>query len=210
MKPPPRTAAAAAVLLSAVTLGVSYDLPTVSFKAMGSPEETYSIWGGIVSLWEDGNWILAPVVFVFSMIFPVAKLCALGLLLTGRVHERRRGRWLEWLHLLGKWSMLDVFIVGVFVAAVQLDLTVKGEPSGFHLAKASSRVGIHVFALAIVMSMGSAWLVAGGRGAAPNAYFWTRTRRKGCHHVCHSMDVLSSITQSLASALCHVQATVSI
>ena len=53
--------------------------------------------------------------------------------------------------------MVDVFIVGIFVAAVQLDL------GGVPLAKASSCVGIHVFALAIVMSMGSSWLVTRDR-----------------------------------------------
>ena len=152
-----RRLAALAVLISAVTLGVSYSLPTVTFRAILKPVETYSIWGGIESLWEDGNFILAPTVFLFSMVFPIGKLVALTLLLAGTVREGNRVHWLRWLHLLGKWSMLDVFIVGVFVAAVQL---------GF-VADASSRWGIHVFALSIVMSMGCTWYVArvfGGHG----------------------------------------------
>lgn len=157
--------AAVAVLLSAITLAVSYSLPTITFARLGKARETYSIWGGIESLWEDGNWILAPVVFLFSMVFPVGKLLALGWLLTERSHSAARKKGLEWLHLLGKWSMLDVFIVGVFVAAAQLEFLSGGESTGQHLAKADSRWGIHVFTLAIVMSMLSVWLVARREGA---------------------------------------------
>lgn len=156
-----RVVAALSVLASAITLGVSYSLPTISYQALSRARETYSIWGGIESLWRDGNHVLAPVVFLFSMIFPVGKLLSLALVLTPALKRRTRGRWLEWLHLLGKWSMLDVFIVAVFVAAVQLDLLPRdgdGE-GGLPLATSTSRWGIHVFALAIVMSMWSAWLV---------------------------------------------------
>lgn len=148
MNSPSRYVAAAAILLSAITLGISYALPTVTFEVFRKVPEIYSIWGGIEILWEDGNTILAPTVFLFSMIFPVGKLLCLALVLSPWTDRFDRRRMLAWLHLLGKWSMLDVFIVGVFVAAVQLGV-----------AHADSRWGIHVFALAIVMSMGCTWLV---------------------------------------------------
>jgi uncharacterized paraquat-inducible protein A len=139
-----------AVGASAVTLCVSYALPTIHFQAVLKSPQRYSIWGGIESLWNAGNWILAPTVFLFSMIFPVAKLLVLGLLLAGKVPGGRRVSWLGWLHLLGKWSMVDVFIVGTFVGAVQLGL----------IARSASEWGIHVFTLAIVMSMLSAAFIA--------------------------------------------------
>lgn len=140
----------ALLVLAAITLAVSYALPTVTFQQWGKSEQTYSIWGGIVSLWNDGNYVLAPTVFLFSMIFPIGKLIALWIVETGELGTRRRQRVEGWLHLLGKWSMLDVCIVGVFVASVQLGV-----------AKSTSRVGIHVFSLAILLSMMNSWWVAG-------------------------------------------------
>jgi len=135
----PRVAAALTTLGAALLL-YSYTLPTVTFRTLGAAEpEVYSIWGGIVSLWHDGNVLLAPIVFLFSIVFPVAKLLALGAIL---VSGRPLVRTVTWLRLLGKWSMLDVWIVGLFVGSIRIGI-----------ATASSRPGILVFALAIVVSV---------------------------------------------------------
>lgn len=135
---------AALTAAGAVTLGVSYTLPTVTFRTLTSKApEVYSIWGGIVSLWRDGNVVLAPVVFLFSIAFPVVKLCLLAwVLATGTRRRSDPRRLLAALRTLGKWSMLDVWIVGLFVGAIRIGL-----------ATASSLPGIHTFAAAIVLSM---------------------------------------------------------
>jgi len=151
-----RVPAAAAVFVSAVTLAVSLTLPTVTFDTIISAVETYSIYGGIESFWKDGNYILATIVFLFSIVFPVTKLLALSAILLRRGTHAARHKAVEWLELLGKWSMLDVFIIGVFVGAIRLGI-----------AEATSRPGIYVFAAAIALSMISTVLVgrwvSGGR-----------------------------------------------
>ena len=151
-----RVAAATAVVVSAVTLAVALALPTVTFDTIISEAETYSIYGGIESFWEDGNYILATIVFLFSIVFPVAKLLALSAILLRRGTHTARHTAVEWLKLLGKWSMLDVFIISVFVGAIRLGI-----------AEATSRPGIYVFAAAIALSMISTVLVgrwlSGGR-----------------------------------------------
>lgn len=144
-----RPLAGLAIVASAATLVVSLTLPTVTFHRVLSPVETYSIFGGIESLWKDGNTVLATIVFLFSMVFPVAKLLALGAIWLRRGSPAARVRTIHWLQLLGKWSMLDVFIVAAFVGSIQLGIAV-----------GTSRPGIYVFALAILMSMGSTLLVA--------------------------------------------------
>ena len=50
---------------------------------------------------------------------------------------------LHWLGLLGKWSMLDVFIVAIMIVLVKLGPLARVEP----------RSGVYVFAAAIGMSM---------------------------------------------------------
>lgn len=137
-----RSVMALAILASTATLVVSLTLPTVTFDTIGSEREIYSIYGGIESLWLDGNWILASIVFLFSMVFPVAKLLALGAIWFGWGRGGQRLGALHWLQLLGKWSMLDVFVIAVFVSAIQLGI-----------ATATSRLGIQVFCLAILLSM---------------------------------------------------------
>ncbi len=151
-----RVLAATAVIVSAVTLAVSLALPTVTFDTIVSLEETYSIYGGIESLWNDGNTILATIVFLFSIVFPVAKLLSLSAVLLRRGTHAARHAAVGWLELLGKWSMLDVFIISIFVGAIRLGI-----------AEAASRPGIYVFAAAIALSMISTVLVgrwvSGGR-----------------------------------------------
>ena len=145
--------------LAGVLLGVAYALPTVTYDRVGAPPETYSIYGGIEVLWIDGNVVLASIVFAFSIVFPVGKLLALGAILSGRLEAGRGRRLAEQLMLLGKWSMLDVFVVAGFVGAMQMAI-----------AQGTSRAGIHVFCAAIVVSMVAAESVVravGARGPAP-------------------------------------------
>lgn len=151
------------LVLSATTLAISYGLPTVVFEKAFSEPEIYSIWGGIAMLWGDGDRALAALVFVFSMVFPVGKLAVLALLCwrSRRAAEAPR-RALHWVELLGKWSMLDVLLIGGFVGSIRLQMG-----GAIQLASGASRPGIHVFAAAIVLSMLSTWLagrwLCGGR-----------------------------------------------
>jgi paraquat-inducible protein A len=92
--------------------------------------------------------VLAAVVFFWSVLFPIAKLALLYWLWFGRPDRQRRARVLEWLDVLGKWSMLDVLIVAVLVVAVKLG----------PLAEVRVEPGLYVFGAAIVASM-----IAGAR-----------------------------------------------
>ena len=151
-----RAVAISTVVLSAATLALALALPTVTFDTIISEAETYSIYGGIESFWIDGNYILASIVFLFSIVFPITKLLALTAILLRRGTPAARHATVGWLELLGKWSMLDVFIIAVFVGAIRLGI-----------AEATSRPGIYVFAAAIALSMIGTVLVghweSGGR-----------------------------------------------
>lgn len=123
-------------------LAVALYLPTVRFRTFGSEPEVYSIYGGIRSLWNDGNPILSSIVFAFSVVFPAVKLILLagvwwrcGTGAFDRVVVRR-------LELLGKWSMLDIWIIALFVGSIRIGI-----------ATAESLVGIQVFFAAILVSM---------------------------------------------------------
>ncbi|MFT7463639.1 MAG: paraquat-inducible protein A [Pseudohongiellaceae bacterium] len=145
---------ALAIMVSAAALASSYSLPTVEFEKVLSEIEIYSIYGGIEMLWLDGNPILASIVFVFSMVFPICKLLALGCLWFRHRRHQVSHRSVLWIELLGKWSMLDVFIIGAFVGSIRLEIM-----GGLQLAKGTSQPGIEVFGAAVLLSMFSTVLV---------------------------------------------------
>jgi paraquat-inducible protein A len=92
-----------------------------------------TILSGIAYLWSEGSWSLAALVFVASIVIPLVKLLALGMLLvtTGQ-HSAwgRSGRTMFYrvLEIVGHWSMLDVFVVALLAAVVQLGHFATVEP----------------------------------------------------------------------------------
>lgn len=132
----------ALLALSAVALGFGWSLPVVTLRR-GLTHHTYSVLAGIVALGRDGNVLLALVLFAFSIVFPAVKLALLAATLVRRGERARSVRLLRWLTLLGRWSMLDVFVVVILVGSVQLGLLSSGEP----------RAGVLAFGAGILLSI---------------------------------------------------------
>jgi len=89
----------------------------------GSQRDT--IMSGVVYLWSSGSWALALLVFFASVVVPLAKLVALAYLLHSVQRQstrkpQRRTRLYHWLKFIGRWSMLDIYVVTLLVALVQL------------------------------------------------------------------------------------------
>lgn len=137
------------LLTSMTLLLVGLGTPVIRIEKFLFFDDEYSVAGGIAKLFEHGNVVLGGVVLLFSMVFPVLKLAAVAWAWVWPLSAAARRRLLHWTGLLGRWSMLDVFVVAVIVVLLQ---------SSF-LARAEPRPGIYVFAAAIVMSMLSALLV---------------------------------------------------
>lgn len=114
--------AAVAVLLAA--LGLLFEgltLPILSLQKFWIFRNTVSIWSGMNSLYASGETFLATVLLVFSILFPIGKnLMLIGILLKGSWLGKFSRRLVRWAAVLGKWSMLDVFLVAILVASVKL------------------------------------------------------------------------------------------
>ena len=122
MKTRNRTAFAV-ILLSFVILipGLTQPLITItaSVDFMGASQEifreTRSILQTVRNLHESGNDFVAALILLFSVVIPVAK----GLLLVAALATKRSGlrrRIVDFVNAISKWSMADVFLVGVYVA----------------------------------------------------------------------------------------------
>lgn len=89
----------------------------------GSQRDT--ILSGIVFLWISGSWPLAAIVFIASIMVPMLKLIALTWLLISVQRGSARNpmqsaRLYRLVEVIGRWSMLDIYVVTLLVALVQL------------------------------------------------------------------------------------------
>lgn len=114
-----------ALLIAAALLYVPANaLPVMQTTTLfGSQEDT--ILSGVAYLWTSGSWPLAIVVFAASITVPLLKIIALTVLVVStqrRTAWRPRERTLLYrvIELVGRWSMLDIYVVTVLVALVHL------------------------------------------------------------------------------------------
>ena len=87
-------------------------------------ERTQSAIGLVGELWRPGYRVVALLVVTFSVIIPFLKC----LLLAAAAFLPRAGQALRWNSVLSKWSMADVFAVGVLIACLAVGST-SGEQS---------------------------------------------------------------------------------
>lgn len=95
-----------------------------------------TIVSGVVHLWRTGSWLIAIIVFIASVAIPLLKLFSLSLLLISvqrrsTWHPLQRTRLFRLVELVGRWSMLDIYVVTLLAALVQLGsmATVKAGPA---------------------------------------------------------------------------------
>ncbi|MDG2048224.1 MAG: paraquat-inducible protein A [Halioglobus sp.] len=114
-----------ALLITASLLYIPANLyPVMYTDALGSNEAS-TIMGGVVLLINLGSAPVALVIFVFSVMVPSAKLMAMFYLVwTVQRHSpldpRQRSTLYRVVEFIGKWSMVDIFVVTILVALVQL------------------------------------------------------------------------------------------
>lgn len=139
--------ATAFLVAASVMLVPAFFLPVLKTESSGEVR-TDTIFSGTVELWRQGLWAIAIIVFVASIAIPVLKLVGLGWLLLqarrGAVRDARKlTRLYGVLDFIGRWSMLDVFLVAFLSGLVQFGALSTVEP----------RSGIVAFALAVVLTV---------------------------------------------------------
>ncbi|MDB5986207.1 MAG: Integral rane protein PqiA family [Nevskia sp.] len=104
---------------------------------LGSEDDT--IMSGVIVLINTGSWPLALLVFFASIVVPMVKLLALSILVLSvrynwKSHPRERSRLYRLIEFIGRWSMLDIYVVTLLVALVQLRALATIEPRGGAMA----------------------------------------------------------------------------
>jgi paraquat-inducible protein A len=113
-----------AFLVAAIVLYVPANiLPVMNTSSLfGSEKDT--IMSGVVYLWVSGSWSLALLVFIASIAVPMLKIIGLSYL---TLTTQRGSKWLpdqrtriyRLIELVGRWSMLDIYVITMLVALVQ-------------------------------------------------------------------------------------------
>lgn len=137
-----------ALLLTSAILYVPANLlPIMVVNTLGNGQPD-TIVSGVMTLIRLQMWPIAAVVFIASILVPTFKLVGLALLLYSvqrhvPMSPRQRivmYRFIEW---IGRWSMLDIFVIAILVALVNFG----------HLASIEAGYGAVAFASVVVLTM---------------------------------------------------------
>jgi len=148
LRKPDSLARTAALLLAAAICYVPANLfPVMTVREFGRGDPS-TILGGVRELIEGGMWSLALLVLFASIVVPMLKLVTLTCLVWSvrrgsRWRPRERTRLYRLTEQVGRWSMIDMFMLSILVALVNLGAVATIEPG----------LGATFFAAVVVITM---------------------------------------------------------
>ncbi len=137
-----------ALLIAAIILYIPANLLPVTVTSSLGHNQSDTIMSGVIYFVKSGSWPIALVIFVASICVPMLKLVILCyLLISVKRGSKRRPRERTLLYriteIIGRWSMVDVFVVTILVALVRLGA----------LATIEAGLGAVFFASVVVLTM---------------------------------------------------------
>ena len=137
-----------ALLIAAAILYIPANLLPVMYTHSLFGKEDDTIISGILYFWDSGSPALAVIIFIASILVPLLKLAALSLLAWT---AQRRSRWrplqrtmlYRMVEFVGRWSMLDIFVITLTVALVRFQ----------SLATITAGPGALAFCAVVVLTM---------------------------------------------------------
>ncbi len=132
-------------LLGLAALVPAYFLPSLLMSNAVEGSRWFSIWSGITRFFAEGNYFLAGIIFLFSIVFPIAKLglTFVSCLGTKLLKERTAIRIVRIAGWTAKYSMLDVLVIALLIVLVKVKEYIQLIPT----------VGIYLFSFSILCSV---------------------------------------------------------
>jgi len=128
-----------ALIITSVVLYIPANiLPIMNTRLLGQDEPS-TILGGVILLWNMGSYPIALVIFVASILVPVSKILVLAWL-NYSVQTQQTNLTIERIKLyrlaefVGRWSMVDVFVVIILASLIQLGNTMSIHPGAATIA----------------------------------------------------------------------------
>jgi paraquat-inducible protein A len=122
-----------------------------------------TLWGGAFTLFAEGMWAVAILVFFSSILFPLLNI-VLSLLISFHLYFNKPNKylphWMRWLQHLKEWAMLEVYMLGIIIASVKV------------ASMAELKIGLGLYAFIALI------LVTGMLTSSLDQYlFWRHIRR---------------------------------
>jgi paraquat-inducible protein A len=132
------------IWIASFLLFIGLVAPIITLRKFVLIQNTFSVLLGAVELLKEGQIFLFLLITGFSVLLPILKLRVLYRLVSkSEIAKEKIKKQLHWMHLYGKWSMLDVFVVAVLVVAVKLGA----------IADVEMRFGLYAFAASVLLTM---------------------------------------------------------
>lgn len=118
-----------ALVITAILFYIPANLYPIMHTASLGRSEPSTIMGGIILLWHHGSYPIAMVIFFASIFIPLAKIFSLLWLFVSakrtlnipKRESMQRHKLYRLTEFIGRWSMIDIFVVAILVALVQLN-----------------------------------------------------------------------------------------
>lgn len=158
---------AALLILSLACNVAALILPFMTLRK-GLDNEAYTLFHSVSLLWSKGLYVLSFLVIGFSILFPFAKIGVLFWTVSSKNIGYPQRAWLHRVERLGKWSMLDVFLISIILSLASQQFLVGAKP----------QLGLSLFISAILLCMTAGELLSRTltEGEAPPA---EETSRRG-------------------------------
>lgn len=115
---------------------------------------TFSLLDTVSNMWRAGVYALSALILIFSGIWPYVKIVAMwSAWSTSWVNPDDRRRLLERVDAAGKWSLIDVFVMMLFMVLFHFQVATSSGGLGALTVSVRPRVGFFIFVLATFVSM---------------------------------------------------------
>ncbi len=99
-------------------------LPVMTVSGIGGGEKS-TILSGVILFWKLGSYAVAIIIFTASVLVPILKVCALtwlSLAAAGKIKfsPKALSTMYHITEIIGRWSMVDVFVVAILACLVRL------------------------------------------------------------------------------------------
>lgn len=114
-----------ALLCAALVMIVPANVLPMTVTTTLGAKQSDTIMSGVIYFMQTGSWEIAAVIFIASIFVPFAKLCILIFLLCSvqfrwKWRPKDRTSLYRLTELVGRWSMVDIYVVTILVALVKL------------------------------------------------------------------------------------------
>ncbi len=145
---------AMALLVTAVIFYIPANIMPVMVTQSLEESITSTVMAGIIFLWQEGSYPVALIIFIASIMIPSVKILALGWLCVGiQCRSDADARQLHVIYnvleVIGRWSMIDIFVIAVLSGLVRMGQLMNVYPHD----------GVIPFAMVVLLTMFAAMVL---------------------------------------------------